>query len=114
MSKVRPVAARGCIIAMPPRTTAEQLFAKAKADATQTTLAFTVGLAHAAPPVARNSVMQAGLQAVVAEAPVEQAVAPPAKKLKATAVPRARDLAPELLYKIDTDFIEFDQRSGID
>ena len=95
---------------MPPRTTAEQLFAKAKADATQTTLAFTVGLAHAAPPVARNSVMQA----VVAEAPVEQAVAPPAKKLKATAVPRARDLAPELLYKIDTDFIEFDQGSGID
>ena len=62
---MRPVAARGCIIAMPPRTTAEQLFAKAKADATQTTLAFTVGLAHAAPPVARNSVMQA----VVAEAP---------------------------------------------
>ena len=54
------------------------------------------------------------MQAVVAEAPVEQAVAPPAKKLKATAVPRARDLAPELLYKIDTDFIEFDQRSGID
>ena len=33
---------------------------------------------------------------------------------EATAWPRARDLAPELLYKIDTDFIEFDQRSGID
>ena len=64
MSKVRP-APRGCIIAMPRRTTAEEVFAKAKADATQATLAFTVGLAHAMPRVARNSVTQA----VVAETP---------------------------------------------
>ena len=41
---------------MPPRTTAEQLFAKAKADDKQATLAFTIGLAHAMPRVARNSV----------------------------------------------------------